>query len=381
MLPLHRTLPILIAAPSLLLAAQHAAAPPIAVQPVPLTTPLLSVLAARRPSYTITVPGTGAWTDAGVTVAPGDHLDITATGTMTLPDGRACDPTGLAKGWKDLLRGFPAPAANTCALVARIGSAEAAVPFVAGSLWQQDVAAPGELYFAVNVGETLAGTGAFTVTVKLSKAAAPIPVAPAIDMESVLTPGMFAAIPRRVTDQQGDPGDAVNFALLGRETDVKKAFTAAGWIAVDKSTNQAVLHGLMATLSRQSYTAMPMSTLYLFGRPQDLSYARADPLVVALERHHLRLWSTGLTVAGEPLWVGSATHDDGLERDQRDNGVTHHIDPDIDVERDFIQKSFAASGVLAAAAYVSPADPVHSSSTATGGNFTTEGRILVMALR
>ena len=124
-----------------------------------------------------------------------------------------------------------------------------------------------------------------------------------------------------------------------------------------------------------------MSMLFLFGRPQDLSYARADPLVVAMVRHHLRVWSAGQTVAGRPLWVGSATHDNGLERDQRDNGLTHHIDPQIDTERDFFEGSFAAAGVLSAAAYATPLDPVRSAQTATGGSFETDGRVLVMVLR
>ena len=103
--------------------------------------------------------------------------------------------------------------------------------------------------------------------------------------------------------------------------------------------------------------------------------------MVALERHHLRVWQSGQMVGGQPLWVGSATHDNGLERDQRDNGVTHHIDPNIDTERDFIEQSFASAGALSGAAYASPADPVRDAKTATGGSFETDGRVLVMLLR
>jgi len=162
---------------------------------------------------------------------------------------------------------------------------------------------------------------------------------------------------------------------------VQKAFTAAGWTAVDKSTQDAVVHGLLATLSHEAYTEMPMSILYLFGRPQDFSYARADPLAVAAIRHHLRVWKSTETVAGQPLWVGSATHDNGFEKDQRNGSVTHHIDPNIDVERDFIEQSFADAGAISGAAYVTPANPLTTALTATGGSFHSDGRIVVMALR
>ena len=353
----------------------------ITVQPIPLTVPAASLLAARKASYTVKVPATGAWVDTKIAVTPADHMQASATGALTLADGRTSDPAGVAKGWKDLLRGFPMENANTGALVARIGSSAAAEPFSLGGALGKDMPASGELFLAANVDASLAGTGHYSVTLKLSKAAAPIAQAAPVNLAQLLTAKTFASLPRRVTDQQGDPGDVVNFSIVGAEAQVKKAFTAADWVQVDKTTDEAVLHGLLATLSKQAYLEMPMSTLYLFGRPQDLSYARADPLLVALERHHLRVWNSGQMVDGRPLWVGSATHDNGLERDQRNQGITHHIDPNIDAERDFIEQSFAASGSLAAAAYVTPADPVRSAHTATGGSFTTDGRVLVMFLR
>jgi hypothetical protein len=173
----------------------------------------------------------------------------------------------------------------------------------------------------------------------------------------------------------------VNFSIIGTQDQVTKAFAAAGWVQVDKTTQDAVLHGLVSTLSHEAYTEMPMSTLYLFGRSQDLSFARAAPLEVAAIRHHLRVWKTTETVGGEPLWVGSATHDNGFEKDQRNGGITHHIDANVDQERDFLEQSFSGAGVLAGAAYVLPANPLTTAKTATGGSFESDGRIVVMDLK
>ncbi len=255
------------------------------------------------------------------------------------------------------------------------------MPFAVGGSLSKDMPSSGELFLAVNVSSALASTGSYKVSLKLSQAAAPTTTAAPVNLQQVVTPALLRSVPRRVADAQGDPGDVVNFAILGTQAQVEKAFTAAGWVQVDKTNNEAVLHGLVATLSKKAYLEMPMSTLYLFGRPQDLSYARADPLVVAVERHHLRVWNSGRTVAGVPLWVGSATHDNGLERDDRNNGVTHHIDPNIDVERDFIEASFASAGALSGAAYATPGDPVRSAKTATGGAIESDGRMVVLLLR
>jgi hypothetical protein len=198
---------------------------------------------------------------------------------------------------------------------------------------------------------------------------------------SAISPAIFAAIPRRVQDQQGNLGDMVNFALIGSQEQVEQAFQNAGWVKVDSSNQDAVVHGLINTLQHKAYLEMPMSTLYLFGRPQDLSYARADPITVAAERHHLRVWKSSETVSGKTLWVGSSTHDVGFEKDQRNNGITHKIDPEIDKERDFLEQSFAAAGNLLAAAYVTPTEPLTTAKTATGGSFQSDGRIVVLTLK
>ena len=217
----------------------------------------------------------------------------------------------------------------------------------------------GRLFLRVNVSNDLMATGSYKVKVKFeapkASVAALVPAAGVAVASGLVTPETFTDIPRRVSDQAGNEGDMVNYALLGTEAQVEAAFKAAGWVAVDKSVQDAVLHGIMATLNHEAYTEMPMSTLYLFGRPQDLSFARGDPLKVAAERHHLRVWKTTKTIGGVPLWVGSATHDIGFEEDQRNGDVTHKIDPKIDDERDFLLHSFDAAGVFSSAAYVLPA--------------------------
>ncbi len=141
-----------------------------------------------------------------------------------------------------------------------------------------------------------------------------------------------------------------------------------------------MIHGLLASLSKQPYVELPMSELYLFGRPQDFGMAHAEPFAVVASRHHLRIWKAPFAVDGQILWVGAATHDVGFDRDQRNNGFTHKIDPEIDLERKFVAESLASTGLVLKLGYFLPRDALTEAHTATGGTFRSDGKVLVMVV-
>jgi hypothetical protein len=82
----------------------------------------------------------------------------------------------------------------------------------------------------------------------------------------------------------------VNFMIIGPEAAMQKVFTTAGWVKVDADVKDAFLHGFVESMSKESYLTMPMSQLYLFGRPQDYGWAHAEPIQVVASRNHLRVW-------------------------------------------------------------------------------------------
>jgi len=334
----------------------------------------------HKTSYDLTLKD-DQWLDTGVTVGAGEEAQITASGTFTLADGRVAGPEGLERGWKDLLRAFPLNSAKAGALIGRVSDVRASVPFSVGASGEMMMPTNGRLFLRVNVSADLGATGSFKVKLKFVAASVKAVSDAVVGVTELVSPETFESIPRRVGDLAGNPGDMVNYALVGTEAQVKAAFKAAGWVEVDKNVQDAVLHGILSTLSHEAYTEMPMSTLYLFGRAQDLSYARGDPLKVAAERHHLRVWRSTVSVGGRALWVGSCTHDIGFEKDQRNGNVTHKIDPKVDDERDYLLQSFDSTGAFTSAAYVTPESPMLTARTATGGSFYSDGRILVMVLR
>jgi hypothetical protein len=126
---------------------------------------------------------------------------------------------------------------------------------------------------------------------------------------------------------------------------------------------------------------MPMSQLYLFGRPQDYGWAHAEPITVVASRNHLRTWKAPSQLNGQTVWVGAATHDIGFERDQRNNGITHKIDPDIDLEREYVEKTLTSTGLVAEVTHFLPDNPMKEAKTATGGTFHSDGHVLILKLR
>jgi LssY C-terminus len=337
----------------------------------------VGLFAQSSRSVDISVPADQAWTDTAVDLNAGDSLTITATGSVTF-QGKQISADGAARGWADVVKAYPVNEAGRGALIGRIGNADTALVFLVGANKQLKSPKTGRLFLGVNIGKNDSGSDAFQVKLEIITAA---PNAAAADVKLPRIPErILEELPKRVVDKDGNQGDAVNFFIIGSEAKLKEAYKNAGWVLVDKTKRDAVLHGLLSTLSKQSYVEMPMSELMMFGRSQDFGYAHAEPVQVVSTRHHLRIWKSPYQVAGQQLWVGAATHDIGFERDQRNNGVTHKIDPAIDGEREYLGQTLSETGIIAKMDYLTPRNPLKEEHTATGGSFKTDGRVLVMLL-
>jgi hypothetical protein len=336
-----------------------------------------------RLSQEVQLTGEASWVDTGIDVQAGEHVLVSATGKLRYTDANNDNgPEGLARGFKDLLRVLPLNETGRGALIGRIGDQDTAEPFAIGA--RRDVLAPvsGRLSVGINQTSSDIGDGNYTVRIEVywPEGGAARVVAQQVNSLPGIDNSLFSKIPRRIGDKAGNPGDMVNFFILGSEEAMQRVFTAAGWVKVDADVKDAVLHGLVESLSKESYLNMPMSQLYLFGRPQDYGWAHAEPISVVKARNHLRIWKAPFTVNGKTLWVGAATHDIGFERDQRNNGVTHKIDPDIDLERDYVEKTLASTGLVTQITHFLPDNPMKEAKTATGGTFHSNGQVLVLRL-
>jgi hypothetical protein len=358
-------------------------APQAGEQSKPAPAPPGTQSTTQLSSKTVTLEGKNVWDDTGIALEPGQRVVIHAEGKLRYSDAKSDNgPEGLTRNFKDLIRILPFNEVGRGAIIGRIGDADVAQPFLIGA--QKEVVAPvsGKLSIGINQASSDTGDGSYSVKIEVfapeksfsAEVARVIPSMPGIDNS------LFAKIPRRISDKEGNAGDMVNFLLLGSEDQMKKVFTTAGWVHVDSDVKATILAGAIASFSKESYLTMPMSILYLFDRPQDYGWAHAEPITVVASRNHLRVWKAPFTVNGQTLWVGAATHDVGFERDQRNNSVTHKIDPDIDLERDYVEKTLCSTGLVAEVTHFTPDHPLKEAKTATGGSFHSNGQVLVLKL-
>ncbi len=84
----------------------------------------------------------------------------------------------------------------------------------------------------------------------------------------------------------------------------------------------------------RAYRDAPVSPLFYLGRREDLAFEKPAGKS-ADRRHHVRFWK--VLDKGEeqrPVWLGAVTFDKGVGVSHFTGAITHHIDADIDAERD-----------------------------------------------
>jgi LssY C-terminus len=346
-------------------------------------------------SYELDLDATKQWLDTNIDLRAQEKPHIAATGSITYATtdaskspAKTFGPDGLSRGWADLVHQYAVPDGGHGALIGRLGSGDGAQPFLVGATSDYQTPVAGRLFLGINQSQKDAGgaTGSFHIMIAvtdpgLSTTDAAAVGGPPETRISSITSALLNEIPRRVSDPEHNPGDMVNILIVGTEDEVVRAFTAAGWVHVDSTVKETLVAGLMDSLQKKDYLTMPMSTLYLFDRGQDYGFAHAEPVRVAMSRNHLRAWKSPYEAGGQPVWCIAATHDIGFERDERNNGVTHKIDPAIDGEREYVNDTLSNTGLVVAREHVTPPSPLTEAKTATGGSFHSDGRILVLVLR
>ena len=161
-------------------------------------------------------------------------------------------------------------------------------------------------------------------------------------------------LPRFTITGDGLPGDPVNLVLIGTRQQLRDAFAIAGWSEADRLGLTSSWRMVRAFVFNSPYATAPFSTLYLFGRGQDIGFQKAIDNSPR-KRHHIRFWASSLTRAEatvgtadfwlntdlpahheRALWVGAGTKDTGLSYTRLTFQITHATDADTNIERDYI---------------------------------------------
>ena len=171
-------------------------------------------------------------------------------------------------------------------------------------------------------------------------------------------------VPRYTITADGLPGDPVNLVLTGTKQQLHAAFKLAGWSETDPLGLASSLRMVSSFLFNSSYPTAPFSTLYLFGRGQDVGFQKAIGSSPR-KRHHIRFWALSPAYAETSLgkssfwlntdrppdtgllhWVGAGTKDTGISFTRLTFQITHATDSDTNAERDYIVGELRKSDII-----------------------------------
>jgi LssY-like putative type I secretion system component LssY len=202
-------------------------------------------------------------------------------------------------------------------------------------------------------------------------------------------------VPSYTITGDGLPGDPVNLMLTGTLQQLRAGFAAAGWVEADPLGLNSSWRMVRAFVLNSPYPTAPFSTLFLFGRGQDIGFQKAiddSPR----KRHHIRFWALSIARADETLgtasfwlntdrppetarvyWVGAGTRDTGFSLTRLTFQVTHATDSDTNVERDFIVAELTKIRVIADATSYPAGQQL---TTERVNHYVTDGEVTVAML-
>ena len=143
----------------------------------------------------------------------------------------------------------------------------------------------------------------------------------------------------RTRTTEGVLSDPINLAFDGTEQDLHVAMRKAGWVLAEERTVASGWAMVHSTLRRRSYPAAPVSPLYLLGRRHDFTYQQ-EVGGTTDKRHHVRFWKMpsdfALPGGYRVDWLAAGTYDRAVGFSFFTLQITHRIDENIDVERDYV---------------------------------------------
>ena len=187
-------------------------------------------------------------------------------------------------------------------------------------------------------------------------------------------------LPGVTRTSEGIPGDPINIALVGTEVDLHAAMLASGWFPADPITLKSSLRIATDTILKRSYDDAPVSNLYLWDRKQDFAFEQ--PVENSpRRRHHVRFWqSASLDVDGKPMWFGAVTYDVKVGLSHKTGEITHHIDSDIDRERNNLIDDLRVHHRVQRSYWIDGFHDQRSGRNGEGDLFFTDGRLGVVIL-
>lgn len=206
-------------------------------------------------------------------------------------------------------------------------------------------------------------------------------------------------LPLYCVTPDGFASDPLNIGIISTRRELITAMEAAGWYVADRHSIKNVFRMIVAPLVGQTYRHAPVSTMYLFGRKQDIAFEIPIENTVG-HRHHVRFWATTYekkkrlsvhsiawhhrrehVMDDNLLWVGAASLDVGINFIRHNLQMTHMIDPDTDSERNLIVSQLKHAGLAGKVETIKLDDPYRLINRVWRGYLQTDGKMSVVNLK
>src|ERR1700693_1624699 len=150
---------------------------------------------------------------------------------------------------------------------------------------------------------------------------------------------------------------------------------SAGCDLADPITFRSSLGIIGSVLLDRPYPDAPVSSLYYQGVKQSFAFEKPGG-TSADRRNHLRLWEA--LESGEearPVWLGAATFDRGIGLSRYTGAVTHHIAPNVDLERQQLTDDLNSARMVETIYQISGIGPTINGRNGEGDLYFTDGDI------
>jgi hypothetical protein len=190
-------------------------------------------------------------------------------------------------------------------------------------------------------------------------------------------------LPCCASDADGErEGDPLNFVLVGEPGQVLNSLSRSGWSFTHRIDFRTIRREIGAAIAGTAYPVAPVSSLYVFGRRQDVALQRARRSIA--QRNHLRLWLAPYRFEGRPVWIGQVSRDIGVKVTPKSPTLTTHIiDPEVDTTREYLLHSLLGEGFVDRFGFVkgsAAATPAQPRTNLTGDPYHSDGLRLVVIL-
>lgn len=205
-------------------------------------------------------------------------------------------------------------------------------------------------------------------------------------------------LPLYCVTPDGFASDPLNIGILGTRRELILAMQKSGWHMADRHNLRNAVRQVLSTIYGWSYPKAPVSSLYLFGRKQDLAFEipiEGRPG----ERHHVRFWGASFdpkqpldvhtvqwqhrkqhVLQDNLLWVGAASLDIGIGFIRHNLQITHAISPDTNEERQLIVDRLDDNGLLKKIKTVKLGEPYRLINRVVSGSLHTDGKMDIITL-